>query len=434
MFVTVFTYRNYRHEQEIQGLLWNIKLPNKNDCEDDFYTSHCNSTSYDTQSNYTATTAAAAASTANLPKQTFTRTTEFNGRLVAVKKLKFQGKYELSIDMKKEMSIIKNLHHDNITQFIGADLEHLSHWNRIYLVTEYSEKGSLQDILSEEKFPLGTIITASFIFDLLSALSYLHKSEIRFHGNLKSSNCLITSRIILKITDFGLHHLRLNSKKCEETADTDLLWKAPEQLRDEQSCKQHYNSSTYVNRMQKGDIYSFAIILHEMIVREGPFNLRIKGKSKEDLNKETKRIIANLKEGDCNFVSTNLRPNFELTRPFIPDEKCEPYIAETMRECWSEMPEERLDISTIKNKLKPLQETLESNVMNDTNTLLLTNYNENLELLVNKRTKQVIQLLQRMLPNTVAQQLMDGKTVETESFDSVTIFFSDIVSLKVTKF
>lgn len=143
---------------------------------------------------------------------------------------------------------------------------------------------------------------------------------------------------------------------------------------------------------------------------------------------KTKQIIENLKHG-CNFVtSSNLnQKEHQLTRPFIPEGKCDSYIEETMRMCWSEMPEERLDLQTIKNKLKPLQEKLESNVMNDTNTLLLTNYNENLELLVNQRTKQVILLLQRMLPNSVAQQLMDGKTVETESFDSVTIFFSDIV-------
>ena len=233
LFITIFIYRNYRHEQEIQGLLWNIELPTKG-YGSDLYSDYSDNLNYDTKAN-------------NL-KRVFTRTTEYNGRTVAVKKLKFSNnKFELSIDTKKEMSIIKNLHHDNITQFIGADLEHLSHFNCIYLVTEYCEKGSLLDILSEEKFPLGTIIAASFIFDLLSALTYLHKSEIKFHGNLKSSNCLITNRIILKVSDYGLHHLRLSSrmssnKKCDESHliknpddpdYSDLLWKPPEQLEEE---------------------------------------------------------------------------------------------------------------------------------------------------------------------------------------------------------
>lgn len=34
---------------------------------------------------------------------------------------------------------------------------------------------------------------------------YIHDSEIKSHGKLKSSNCVVDSRWVLKITDFGLH-------------------------------------------------------------------------------------------------------------------------------------------------------------------------------------------------------------------------------------
>lgn len=39
-------------------------------------------------------------------------------------------------------------------------------------------------------------------------MAYLHSTEINSHGNLKSSNCVVDSRFVLKITDFGLHELR----------------------------------------------------------------------------------------------------------------------------------------------------------------------------------------------------------------------------------
>jgi len=39
-------------------------------------------------------------------------------------------------------------------------------------------------------------------------MEYIHKSQLKFHGRLKSTNCLLDSRWVVKITDFGLERFR----------------------------------------------------------------------------------------------------------------------------------------------------------------------------------------------------------------------------------
>ena len=50
-------------------------------------------------------------------------------------------------------------------------------------------------------------------------MSYLHSTEIKFHGKLKSSNCVIDGRWVLKITDYGLRKFKANQTEEGEEGE-----------------------------------------------------------------------------------------------------------------------------------------------------------------------------------------------------------------------
>ena len=70
-------------------------------------------------------------------------------------------------------------------------------------MTEYCTRGSLKDILKNEEIKLDNMFVASLVFDIIRGMIYLHDSPVGYHANLKPSNCLVDSRWVLKLADFG---------------------------------------------------------------------------------------------------------------------------------------------------------------------------------------------------------------------------------------
>ncbi|XP_060589036.1 guanylate cyclase 32E-like isoform X3 [Ruditapes philippinarum] len=325
----------------------------------------------------------------------------FKGTIVAVKHI-IRKSVEIDRDMRKHLQLRKELNHDNIARFLGAcvDVPH------IYILTQYCQRGSLHDILQNEDFSLDDMFISSLVSDLLKAMSFIHDSEIGSHGNLKSSNCVIDARWVLMVSDFGLH--KLDNERSDSITDRDkyydrLLWKAPELLR---------SSVREVCGTQKGDVYAFAIILYEMMGRNGPWG---------ETQYSSREIIDIIKQGD-----KDLRP--DLTRV-----KCETFVKDCIEECWREEPEHRPDFKTIRFRLKHMLQGIKSNIF-DNMLDMMEKYATNLENLVAERTellseekKMTENLLLRMLPVYVADRLKRGEPVVPELYDCVSIYFSDIV-------
>ncbi|KAL3875928.1 hypothetical protein ACJMK2_033832 [Sinanodonta woodiana] len=327
----------------------------------------------------------------------------YKGNIVTVKHI-LKKHVEINRSLKKQLQIRKELNHDNINRFIGACMEP----PHIYILTQYCQRGSLEDILQNDDIHLDDMFVASLVSDLIKGMIFIHESEIVTHGNLKSSNCLVDSRWVLQIADFGFQQLK--SDRSASLTDIqkhykNIAWKAPELLRD-------------MNRdprgTQKGDVYSFALVLYDIIGRKGPWG--VTGYS-------YKEIVDKVKS----------RTEHDVFRPELSFLSCEPFVKQCLMECWCEDPEQRPDFKFIRYRLKPLQAGLNSNIL-DNMIAMMEKYAHNLEGLVAERTEQLSEekkmtenLLLRMLPRFVADQLKRGKPVAPETFDSVTCYFSDIV-------
>ncbi|VEN53484.1 unnamed protein product [Callosobruchus maculatus] len=333
----------------------------------------------------------------------------FKSMRVALKELP-DVRIEFSHEQLVELKVMKDLTHENLVKFYGLCLD----GPNSCILTEYCPKGSLQDILEKEQVPLDWSFHMLLIMDLVKGMLYLHRSPIKFHGALKSTNCLVDNRFVLKIADFGLHFLRVFSQKdIEENWHAfweRKLWTAPELLRLDHMPPEG---------SQKGDVYSFGIIMHEIIVREGVFYL--------DEYMDAREICELVKKGPDDNKRV-LRPYIHSDKIYDAEDKNE--IVQLMKRCWSEDPDLRPDFATIKNQLnKKYGGCFLDNLLDR-----MEQYANTLEKKVDERTQAYLDekrkcedLLYQLLPKSVAEQLINGESVSAESFDSVTIYFSDIV-------
>ncbi|XP_068761981.1 atrial natriuretic peptide receptor 1-like [Montipora capricornis] len=334
-----------------------------------------------------------------------TRFGSFKGTSVVVKHVGSKN-VDLSHAVLVEMKQMLDVRSDNLAHFIGATIDPPN----VCIVSEFYSRGSLQDILENKDVKLDHMFITSLVNDIVKGMAHLHSTDIKSHGNLKSSNCLVDSRWTVKIADYGLPTIRSKRSRSflhSESYYQELLWTAPEILR---------LSVRPVNGTQKGDVYSFAIILAEFHTRRGPYS---------GSYMEPDEIIRRVSEYEI--------PPFRPTVPALISRVEE--LRELMKHCWEEKPEVRPDFHDIK---KSMQKIINNNGMKtnifDNVVYMMEKYADNLEDLVSERTAQLVEekkktdaLLDRILPRPVAEQLKRGKSVEAESFHEVSIYFSDIV-------
>ncbi|XP_041909995.1 guanylate cyclase D-like [Arvicola amphibius] len=323
----------------------------------------------------------------------------YQGDWVWLKKFEAGMAPELRPSSLRLLRKMREMRHENVTAFLGLFVGP----EFSAMVLEHCPRGSLEDLLRNETLKLDWTFKASLLLDLIRGVRYLHHRRFP-HGRLKSRNCVVDSRFVLKITDHGYEEfLEFHCSPRPQPDPEELLWMAPELLR---------GSGGSGKASFKGDVFSLGIILQEVLTRGPPYCSW--GLSAEEI---IRKVVS---------------PP-PLCRPRVSPDQGPPECIQLMQQCWEEDPDDRPSVDQIYTQFKSINQGKKMSVA-DSMLRMLEKYSQSLEGLVQERTEELElerrkseRLLSQMLPPSVANALKMGRTVEPEYFDQVTIYFSDIV-------
>ncbi|GFQ07587.1 probable inactive receptor kinase rlk902 [Phtheirospermum japonicum] len=175
-----------------------------------------------------------------------------NGLAVAVKRLRDVNMSEK--EFKEKMEEIGKIGHENL---VALRAYHYT-WDEKLLVYDYLPMGSLSALLHGNKgasrTPLNWETRAAIALGAARGISYLHSQGSTIsHGNIKSSNILLTKSFEARVSDFGLAQLAGPATTPNRIAG----YRAPE-VTDPRKVS------------QKADVYSFGVLLLELLTGKAP--------------------------------------------------------------------------------------------------------------------------------------------------------------------
>jgi hypothetical protein len=155
----------------------------------------------------------------------------------------------------REARVVAKLEHSSIVPVY----DFAEHESRPYLVMKYIEGETLKARIS--RGPLNAAEINQVVDAVGSALAYAHKQGI-LHRDIKPSNVLINSDGQMYLADFGLARI---AQAGESTLSSDSIMGTPQYISPEQARGD--------KDLDEGtDIYSFGVMLYELVVGQVPFS------------------------------------------------------------------------------------------------------------------------------------------------------------------
>lgn len=178
-------------------------------------------------------------------------------RYVALKVLHpaFNEDRTFTLRFQREAQVVARLEHPNIVPIY----DYSEHEKRPYLVMKYIEGDTLKARLGQGPLTSGEI--EQVVNSVGAALEYAHRQGI-LHRDVKPSNVIIAKDGTMYLADFGLARI---AEAGESTLSSDSIMGTPQYISPEQAMgKKDLDAGT--------DIYSFGVMLYELVVRQVPFS------------------------------------------------------------------------------------------------------------------------------------------------------------------
>ena len=208
-------------------------------------------------------------------------------------------------DFTNEVEILKLFQSDYIISFIDV----IETETDLGIVLPWAKYGSLMDFIknkfkNQEYHNFEWKNRYKISADICKGIEDLHKKNI-IHRDIKSENILIFNNYNTKICDLAFAKNINNNNSDEDEIRGSLQWKSPESFN---------NEFTF-----KSDIYSFGIILWEILTGEIPY------------------INIDLENIQSLILNNDIRPEIKVDSPSI--------FISIIKKCWNKDPSNRPDLN-----------------------------------------------------------------------------------------
>lgn len=216
----------------------------------------------------------------------------------------------------REIENMLRCHHPTIIKSYGISFQDFENQYSINIFMEYLSKGSMATYIKDQTFD--NTHRQIILIGISRGLLYLHRNRI-IHRDIKPLNILLDDNLYPKIIDFGYSKTAVTEKDLESSLTLGTIYYLAPEVFYDGICD------------EKSDVYSFAILMYEVLTGLDAYD--------REKNHNSFAFLNDVKE-------KNHRPKFDKSQRPIKES-----IKDLCKQCWSNDRSERPTFEEIFQKL-----------------------------------------------------------------------------------